>query len=103
MLGGGGGSLGDEGEKSLGGGGGRRDREGKKESSLWVCKCDRGKGGLWPANGDDDSSNEIFFLNLCFGDFFCLHTVQFLDHGFASNVGSNGYNTRVAMDFHRFG
>ena len=46
---------------------------------------------------------KIFCLNLCFGDFFCLHTVQFLDHGFASNVGSNGYNTRVAMDFHRFG
>ena len=45
----------------------------------------------------------IFLLESQFGDFFFLHTVQFLDHGCASNVGSNGYNTRVAMRFHRFG
>ena len=46
-----------------GGGGGRRDREGgwgKKESSLLVCKCDRGNGGLWPTNGDGDKSPEFF-------------------------------------------
>ena len=37
------------------------------------------------------------------GGFWILYAVQFLDHGFASNVGSNGYNTRVAMSFYRFG
>ena len=41
-------------------GGGRRDRVGKKESSLWVCKCYHGNGGLWPANGDGGRSNEFF-------------------------------------------
>ena len=46
----------------------------------------------------------IFLLESLFWRFFfCLHKVQFLDHRFASNVGSNGYNTRVAMGFHRFG
>ena len=51
----------------------RRDREGgwgreeiergdgeKKESSLLVYKCDRGNGGLCPANGDGDRSPEFF-------------------------------------------
>ena len=38
-------------------------------------------------------------LEYLFWRFFLL----FLDHGFASNFGSNGYNTRVAMGFHEFG
>ena len=71
------------GEKKRSGGGGEEEIErgdgGKKESSLLVCKCDRGNGGL--------------FASL----------VQFLGHGFASIFASNGYNTRVAMGFHKFG
>ena len=65
MLGGERASLGDGGEKRLkggggGGGGGGEGGWGKKESSLLVCKCDRGNGGLWPANGDGDRSPEFF-------------------------------------------
>ena len=61
--GGGGGGGGEEiagGERRRTERGGRRDREGKKESSLWVYKCDRENNGLWPANGDGGRSNEFF-------------------------------------------
>ena len=47
-----------------GGGGGEEEIErgdgGKKESSLLVCKCDRGNGELCPANGGGDRSPEFF-------------------------------------------
>ena len=53
--GGGGGGVGRWGREEIE----RGDGE-KKESSLLVYKCDRGNGGLCPANGDGDRSPEFF-------------------------------------------
>ena len=46
---------------------------------------------------------EYFLLEYLFERFFSALLVQFLGHEFASIFASNGYNTRVSMDFHIFG
>ena len=47
---------------------------------------------------------EYFLLEYLFGRFFfSAFLVQFLGHEFTSIFASNGYNTRVSMDFHIFG
>ena len=46
---------------------------------------------------------EYFLRDSLFWRFFFVFLVQFLGHGFALIFASNGYNSRVAMGFHKFG